>query len=141
MRFVNFLLSFSLVCCLLTYSGCYFNPCGLNKEPKLIVDFQTPKDYTQVYGLKKVIQPVPQISLNSWAIPISIIKDITTVIFKSDSLSDTLTVHYNRQFKLESQRCGFRIFLDNFQIVAPTTFQQVYVRSDLFTDSYRHTTK
>ena len=141
MRFVNFLLSFSLVCCLLTYSGCYFNPCGLNKEPKLIVDFQTPKDYTQVYGLKKVIQPVPQISLNSWAIPISIIDDKTTVIFKSDSLSDTLTIHYHRQVKLESARCGFRIFIDDFQIVAPTTFQQVYVRSDLFTDSYRHTTK
>ena len=113
------------ISCLFFYSGCVDDCDGEEGEPNLYVSFATAKPYTRVYGLNGKEKNSSNSSNLQWTVPISIKDDSTIVVFESAAGTDTLTIHYSRTVKMESQRCGFRLFLDDFKITEPTTFTRL----------------
>ncbi|HEY9047489.1 MAG TPA: DUF6452 family protein [Ohtaekwangia sp.] len=126
------LLSIIFISCLFTYSSCV-DDCESDSEPQLSVYFSNPHNYKTIYGLhgkKKLTAPFD--SPQYIAVPMSIKEDSTIVIFEAADHTDTLTVHYSRTVKMQSVRCGFRIYFDDFAIIQPTTFTDVSVSSELY---------
>ena len=124
------LLSVIFISCLFTYSGCV-DECELDSEPTVFIYFSTQKYYRSVYGLHGKEKPDNQSADYQYSVPLSIKDDSTIVIFESDVRNDTLTIHYSRTVEMQSARCGFRIYFDDFEIVKPTTFTQASVSSTL----------
>jgi hypothetical protein len=123
-------LSVIFISCLFFYSGC-INECdGEEDEPTLYINFATARNYTRVYGLYGKEKNTYDYPSSQWSVPMSIKDDSTIVVFESNSRIDTLTIHYSRTVRMESQRCGFRIFFDDFEIVEPTTFTRLPDLSD-----------
>lgn len=127
LRFYKLGLSIFAVVFVLTQISC--NYCEPDSEPTAEISFYYPKNFTLVYGLREddVVTAIPPGSAGIWRIPISIAKDKTTIIFKTDNSSDTLTIAYERNVRFQSQECGMRIFFENIQITEPTSFNLISI--------------
>lgn len=118
-------LSVIFISCLFFYSGCIDECDGQEGEPTLYISFAAEKRYTRVYGLGGKEKNTYDYPSTQWHVPVSIKDDSTIVVFESNTGNDTLTIRYSRTVKMESQRCGFRLFLDDFEIAEPTTFTRL----------------
>jgi hypothetical protein len=118
-------LSVIFISCLFFYTGCIDECDGQEGEPTLYISFATEKRYTRVYGVGGKEKDTYDYPSTQWHVPVSIKDDSTIVVFESSTGNDTLTIRYSRTVKMESQRCGFRLFLDDFEITEPTTFTQL----------------
>jgi hypothetical protein len=125
------------ISCLFFCSGCIDECDGQEGEPTLYISFTNARSYTRVYGLNGKEKNTYDYPSTQWSVPISIKDDSTIVVFESGTGNDTLTIRYSRTVKMESQRCGFRLFLDHFEFVEPTTFTRLpdvvdYNTNDLY---------
>ncbi len=136
MKYKLFRVLLSIICisCLFTYSGCV-DDCESDSEPNLSIHFSNSHNYKTIYGLHGKLKLRAPFDNPQWiSIPMSIKDDSTVVIFEATDKTDTLTLHYSRTVKMESVRCGFRIFFDDFAIVKPTTFTSASVSSELYNE-------
>lgn len=125
LRFYKLGLGIIAVVFTLVYAGC--TQCEADGEPTAEIIFMYPTNFTQVYGLKDDITVIAPSGTDSWTVPISISNDQTTIIFKTESTTDTLTLAYERIVKQQSHDCGMRIFFENVRIAEPTSFDVVYL--------------
>ena len=118
-------LSVIFISCLLFCTGCIDECDGQEGEPILYISFANARSYTRVYGLNGKEKNTYDYPSTQWNVPVSIKDDSTIVVFESNTGNDTLTIRYSRTVNLESLRCGFRLFLDDFEIIVPTSFTRL----------------
>jgi Family of unknown function (DUF6452) len=114
---------------LLFFSHCGPLPCLPNSEPLARVYFRTSKNYTSISTINPKIVITPGINSIAEDLPISLSNDQLTFVFVNSTRSDTLSFAYKRNFKFESQRCGYVVAIENFRLVVPTSFKDTRVEN------------
>jgi hypothetical protein len=110
---------------LLFFSHCGPPPCLPSSEPEARVYFQTTKNYATISTINPTIVITPGINSTSENLPISLSNDKLTFVFANSTRSDTLSFAYKRNFKFESARCGYVVAIEDFKLIAPTSFKNV----------------
>jgi Family of unknown function (DUF6452) len=110
---------------LLFFSHCGPPPCLPSSEPEARVYFQINKNYTSIACLNPKIVITPGLNSTIEDLPISLSSDVLTFVFANSTRSDTLSFAYKRNFKFESQRCGYVVAIENFKLIVPTSFKDV----------------
>lgn len=100
-------------------------PCLATSEPHARIFFQVSKNYTRISTINPKIVIIPGINSIAEDLPISLSNDQLTFVFANSTRSDTLSFAYKRNFKFESQRCGYVVAIENFRLIAPTSFKDV----------------
>jgi hypothetical protein len=129
MKLVRVTSSLLLLGGLFFFSHCGPQPCLPNSEPEVRVSFRTPKNYTTISTINSKIVITPGINSTYETLPISLANDQLTFIFSNSKQSDTLSFGYKRNFKFESQRCGYVVSIENFRLIVPTSFKNASVES------------
>ncbi len=91
--------------------------CEDTSEPRLLVKFNGGLNYTKVVGVGGSGNLTVEDRL-----PLAINADTTTYLFFTDSITDTVSITYNRNFRFEKEDCGFTITLDSFKLLRISTF-------------------
>ncbi len=109
---------------LLFLSAC--KDCEDTSEPQSLIFFQG-STYERAVGISAVgISAGKNVTfIDADEYPLSIVSDTTTYIFYNGELTDTLSIKYNRDFIFESEKCGFTVTLNSFQLLESSSFDSV----------------
>jgi hypothetical protein len=124
-KFLGYAISLLMIGGVLFFSHCGPPPCLPNSEPRARVYFQIGKNYTSISTINPKIVITPGLNSIAEDLPISLSNDQLTFVFANSTRSDTLSFAYKRNFKFESQRCGYVVAIENFKLIAPTSFKDV----------------
>jgi hypothetical protein len=120
------------------FSNC-LEPCPEPIEPVLGVRFtnvNSPVLYQTATA--KETKNVFNNSNGFFSLALSLNQDQLTYFFSNGIRTDTLTLSYKRDFKFESERCGFVLNILDLKITNPTSFKSVKIENDngIFSTSY-----
>lgn len=96
--------------------------CGDQSAPLAKIVF-TGHYYQHVKGVG--IDDSLNIELYNYRYPLSIDSDTTAYVFYDTTNFDTLIFKYRRNFIFESNKCGFIVTLDSFEVVKASHFDSV----------------
>jgi len=110
------------------FSNC-LEPCPEPIEPGLSVRFtngNSPVLYQTATA--KETKNVFNNSNGFFSLALSLNQDQLTYFFSNGVRTDTLTLSYKRDFKFESERCGFVLNILDLKVAKPTSFKKVQIQ-------------
>lgn len=118
----------SLIVFMSSFSKC-IEPCEEPIEPGLSVRFtngNSPVLYQTATA--KETKNVFNNSNGFFSLALSLNQDQLTYFFSNGVRTDTLTLSYKRDFKFESERCGFVLNILDLKVAKPTSFKKVQIQ-------------
>lgn len=133
--FVIHVVSLFFVGGMVSFSSC-LPPCSPTSEPQAQTYFRTNKGYTSISTISPRVTIKPGFNSTVESLPISLSQDQLSFVFANSRQSDTLSISYKRNFKFESERCGYVVIIEDFKVISPTSFKDVRVEVSSGSYSY-----
>ncbi|MBU0487851.1 MAG: hypothetical protein KKA07_13830 [Bacteroidetes bacterium] len=114
------------------FSSC--NRCDDKAEPTLLVTLPADSNYYEAYGVNGLHSFTLTKEENELPLPIN--SDTVIYIFFTENSQDTLCLSYHREIEYDSDRCGYTVYLDDFRILEPTSFDSLYYIDEHYKDRF-----
>lgn len=128
-KFIPYIFSITALILAFIWSGCHDDCGGFKEEPTVGAQFTSEQAFSRVYGVKDIIEPIPQQGNSFYNLPVNLNENTTLYLFESTNKTDTLELSYEVDVSFESKRCGFTAVLRGLAVGTKTTFDTVQIET------------